>query len=93
LISKTGTIVHASRQQSKGNRPGPTGSSLAEKAAPGFDTCQPLCFLYVHKLGDLDGSFREPSGDFWFFDEILKRAYVHIRAALELVSSGIEVCD
>jgi hypothetical protein len=45
-------------------------------------------FLYVLKLADLDGAFRELGGDFEFsalgFDEILERAHVHIRAALEL---------
>jgi hypothetical protein len=52
------------------------------------------CFLYVLKLCDLDGTFRELGGDFEFsahgFDEILKRAHVHIRAALEFIPSGAE---
>ena len=43
---------------------------------------------FVLKLGELDGAFRELGGDFEFpaaqgFDEILERAHVHIRAALE----------
>src|ERR1019366_4067447 len=51
------------------------------------------CFLYVLKLCDLDGTFRELGGDFEFsahgFDEILKRAHVHIRASLELGYGGL----
>jgi hypothetical protein len=51
------------------------------------------CFLQILKLADLDGSFRELGGDFEFsaqgFDEILKRAHVHIRAALELGYGGL----
>ena len=50
-------------------------------------------FLYVLKLADLDGSFRELGGDFEFsahgFDEILERAHVHVRAALELGYGGL----
>jgi hypothetical protein len=58
-----------------------------ESRAPGSILAS-RCFLYVVKLADLDGSFRELGGYFEFsihgFDETLKRAHLHIRAAFEL---------
>jgi hypothetical protein len=55
-----------------------------ERFSPERSTLAGGCFLYILELGDLDGSFGELGGDFWFsahgFDETVKGAtYISAR--------------